>query len=199
MADTKISKNEAVRLAILELGKEAGRVEIQKHVKERFGFDLTLNHVSAARVAALRKLGATPGPQAASAPATRAEAKNGARAAARTPPEGEKITKKEAVRRALATLGKKAKPTAIKGWIKDNLAIEMTTDHISTAKGELLRKGKKKPTPSPAPKVQAAAVTRAVKAANGKGVLLEDILTLKDLVKRIGAEHLRTLIDVMSK
>ena len=56
MAREKITKNEAVRLALVELGKDAPRGRIQGFVKERFGFDMNLNHVSAARVAAIRKL-----------------------------------------------------------------------------------------------------------------------------------------------
>src|SRR5438067_233355 len=41
---------------------------------------------------------------------------------------------------ALAELGHDAKPARLRGWIKENLDIEMTADHISTAKGEILRK-----------------------------------------------------------
>ena len=52
----------------------------------------------------------------------------------------EKFTKKDAVRRALTELGNNAMPVAIQGWIKDNLGIEMTAGHVSTTKGEILRK-----------------------------------------------------------
>jgi hypothetical protein len=209
MAEKTISKNEAVRLAIVELGQQATRGQIQALVKERFGLEMSPNHVSAARVAALRKLQAAPQPEAqpaAAAPAPARGTKNGGQAAVKPQPvEGEKITKKEAVRRALAALGKKAKPTAIQGWIKDTLHIDMTTAHISTTKGDLLRKAKKppakKPVASPQPRGQAAPAPPRVKAANGKGSTVEmaDILKLKDLVRRVGAAHLRTLIDLMSK
>ena len=52
----------------------------------------------------------------------------------------EKISKQEAVRRALAHFGNDAKPAQMRPWIKAELGIEMSTDHISTAKGDILRK-----------------------------------------------------------
>src|SRR6516225_8308864 len=55
----------------------------------------------------------------------------------------EKLTKQEAVRRALNHLGPEAKPTQIQGWIKDQFNIEMGRDHISTSKGDILRKAGK--------------------------------------------------------
>ena len=73
----------------------------------------------------------------------------------------EKITKTEAVRRALAELGNDAMPVAIQGWVKDKLGVEMTAGHVSTTKGQLLRdaaKEKAAPTPAaPAGKHLAAA------------------------------------------
>jgi hypothetical protein len=53
----------------------------------------------------------------------------------------EKITKQEAVRRALGHFGPEAKPTQMQGWIKEQFNIEMTTNHISTAKGGILHRG----------------------------------------------------------
>jgi hypothetical protein len=45
----------------------------------------------------------------------------------------EKITKQEAVRRALAHFGKDGKPAQMQGWIKQQFNLDMSTDHISTA------------------------------------------------------------------
>jgi hypothetical protein len=103
----------------------------------------------------------------------------------------------------LSQLGKKAKPKAIQAWIKDNLHLDMTTDHISTSKGLLLRTAKKKlvttkGAAAPVP-LQKAPTRAAVEVDQGTGVLLEDILTLRGLLQRVGAEHLRTLVDVMSR
>jgi hypothetical protein len=120
----------------------------------------------------------------------------------------EQITKMEAVRRALAHFGKGGKPAQMQGWIKQQLGIDMSTDHISTAKGEILRKkgGKaKKPAAkkaAPKPAVQpAAASTSLAKSSGGKagGIPLEDILAVKELVGRLGARPLHTLIDAFAK
>jgi hypothetical protein len=120
----------------------------------------------------------------------------------------EQITKKEAVRRALAHFGKDGKPAQMQGWIKEQFGIEMSTDHISTAKGQILRKkgGKAKKSAAkksaPKPPVQpAAASTSPAKASGGRasGIALEDILAVKELVGRLGARPLHTLIDAFSK
>jgi hypothetical protein len=129
------------------------------------------------------------------------------------PPESamaEKITKQEAVRRALAHLGNDAKPAQMKGWIKDELGIEMGADHISTAKGSILRAAgrgrpsKKKPgrPPSAAPKTEPTPVSQARPAPGGRGekvpgIPLNDILYVKDLVGRFGPAQLYTLIDAL--
>ena len=50
------------------------------------------------------------------------------------------MTKLEAVRQALSELGKDAMPTQIKGFVKERFGLEMTTDHISTAKSDIRRR-----------------------------------------------------------
>jgi hypothetical protein len=126
----------------------------------------------------------------------------------------EKISKQEAVRRSLAHFGNDAKPAQMKPWIKAELGIEMSTDHISTAKGDILRKsgvrGKRpakrakaapkalapKAATQPAPSAQQGPKSAAAKAA---GIPLNDILYVKDLVGRFGPEQLHTLIDAFAK
>jgi hypothetical protein len=114
------------------------------------------------------------------------------------------ISKQEAVRRALAELGTDAKPTAIRGFVKDRFGIEMGTDHISTAKGEILRKARAQGTPAQArPAVQPSAQQAVpasppapAKAAAGQAAIpLADILAVKGLVVRLGPGPLRALID----
>jgi hypothetical protein len=125
----------------------------------------------------------------------------------------EKISKQEAVRRALAHFGNDAKPAQMKPWIKDELGIEMSTNHVSTAKGSILkaaRKGgssKKKlgRPPSAAqktePQAPVASPARTKPAASPKsaGIPLNDILYVKGLVGRFGPEHLHTLIDAFAR
>jgi hypothetical protein len=112
----------------------------------------------------------------------------------------EKITKQEAVRRALKQLGRNAKPTQIKGWIKEQFNIDMGTDHISTAKGSILKAGRKR---KRAAKKKAAVVQGAAKqtpaAKPQAGIPLDDILYVKGLVGRFGPGQLHTLIDAFAK
>lgn len=57
------------------------------------------------------------------------------------------ITKIEAVRRALASLGKSALPDAIREFVNKRYGLEMTRDHVSVCKTEIRRQlsGKKRP------------------------------------------------------
>ncbi|HEV3260387.1 MAG TPA: hypothetical protein VG013_26260 [Gemmataceae bacterium] len=113
-----------------------------------------------------------------------------------------KITKIEAVRRALAELGKDAKPLQLQAWIKEKLGIEMSADHVSVCKGTILRKarGKRKvvavPQASAArnqePQVHRAPVPRG-------GISLDDIEAVKGLVGRIGPDSLKKLVDVLGR
>jgi hypothetical protein len=118
----------------------------------------------------------------------------------------EKISKQEAVRRALAHFGNDAKPSQMQGWIKDQFKIDMGTDHISTAKGTILKAaGKKTPTgaKAPAPKTSAPpAATKPQPSVAGpkeSGIPLNDILYVKELVGRFGPQQLHTLIDAFAK
>ena len=107
------------------------------------------------------------------------------------------ITKMEAVRRALAELGRDAKPTQIQGWVKDTYGIEMGTDHISTAKGQILRKprGKRKSATVTQP---SAARNEEPQVQSGTGISLDDIEAVKGLVGRVGADSLKKLVDVLA-
>jgi hypothetical protein len=112
------------------------------------------------------------------------------------------ITKTDAVRQALSTLGKDASRADIQKFVKDKHGYQMTPDQISTYKWEIQRKKghtkkavavqpaakkpePKSPTPAPAPK--------------SNGISLEDIETVKDLVERVGADTLRQLIGVLAR
>jgi len=129
------------------------------------------------------------------------------------------INKMEAVRHALAHFGSDAKPLEGRRGLKQQFGIDMSTDHISTYKGDIRRKqaGKakaptaKKPTASkPGPKKQPASMPQAQQAAArsnarpkksnaGHRISLDDIQAVKGLVGRIGAEQLRSLIDLLAR
>jgi hypothetical protein len=122
------------------------------------------------------------------------------------------ITKKEGVQQALAELGKDAKPADIQKYVKEKLGLDISTSLAKEYKGDLTKAkpaakkpsapkpattkpGAKKPATSkpPAPKPP----VRPGPAASG--IPLQDILTIKELVGRLGAKPLHTLIDAFAK
>jgi 2-oxoglutarate dehydrogenase E1 component len=159
----------------------------------------------------------------------------------------------EAVRQAMAKLGRDARPVQLRDYAKEHFGIVITADHASACKGKILRQGpaKAKPTtakaatpakplaappvavktpppakpaiaspvaaktppakPAPAKPAPAAARSKPAPVAkaparvlsNGTvkteaGISLKDILAVKELVGRVGASHLKTLIDAFS-
>jgi hypothetical protein len=118
------------------------------------------------------------------------------------------ITKQEAVRRALAALGKMALASDIQKYVKETFNLDMTIDHIYTAKSSVLGKGKKKarkpavkqpPAPEPIaaakPLVQPAPVARTPAG----GIRLEDIEAVKGLLGRVGADNLKALAEMLAR
>src|SRR5207253_1876616 len=113
----------------------------------------------------------------------------------------------------------------MQSFIKDRFGVEMSTNHISTSRGEILRKeaaGKaktatttipaaKKPAASkrapkkpagPSPQAQQAAARSNAFPKGSKashGISLDDIQAVKGLVGRVGAEQLRSLIDLLAR
>jgi len=128
---------------------------------------------------------------------------------------GAGITKLEAVRRALTKLGNTTTPTIIQGYVKKHYGIEMSKDHISNAKGQVLgRRAARKPAPAqPAVAQPAAPKVKAKKSAPGpqgmsvaaappassKSISGKDIETVEELVRRVGADLLRKVIDLVAK
>jgi hypothetical protein len=117
------------------------------------------------------------------------------------------ISKIEAVKRALQALGTSAARSELQAYIRDNFAIQMDLDHISSCKSDILRsqagraksKGKKKAQAPAKAATTAPAPVPAPKAPSGPGISLRDIETVKDLVGRVGAGQLRGLIDLLAR
>jgi hypothetical protein len=106
------------------------------------------------------------------------------------------MTKAEAVRRAVAELGRDAERTELQGHIKTKYGIEMSLNHISVEK----RKALKKPAAAKRPaQVSAARTAEPKPAANRHAVSLNDIAATKSLVERVGADSLKELIDVLAR
>jgi len=227
-----ITRVEAVRQALAQLGPDAPNDSILAFLKKRFGFAMTMDHLYVVKSDIRRQDGA--GKKPASKPATKAEANVAAAPKAQkvlapaAPATAEKatstssipqaapasvMTKRDALRQALKSLGKNAQPLAIQGFLKERYGLEITRRHISKFKGDELRQqaGKKaKVKPSPANKIEpkkAAAPKPEVKAApapqgkisNGKGINLTDIEAVKALVSRIGADQFRKLIELLGQ
>ena len=103
----------------------------------------------------------------------------------------EKLTNKaEAIRRALAKLGKIATPAEIQDFIKTNFGVEMTTPLISVYKSKLTKtKGK----PGRKPKAVRATAETAPKSPEG-GVTFKDMRTVKEIRNRLGPARMRELV-----
>jgi hypothetical protein len=104
------------------------------------------------------------------------------------------VTRKEAVRQALGTLGKDASRSDIQKFIKDKYSFEMNLDHISTCKGEIQKEQGHKKTVA-----QKAEPKPLASAPPDSGISLKDIEAVKDLVERVGVASLKQLIDVMAR
>jgi hypothetical protein len=115
----------------------------------------------------------------------------------------EAISKMEGVRRALADLGKDAKPLQIKDYLKAKYGIEISTDVISAYKATIAQKAKKKKAaaakPPAAAKPSMQPTPAPVPTNKTGGFSLEDIQTAKALLARVGAEQLQKLIDLLAK
>jgi hypothetical protein len=118
------------------------------------------------------------------------------------------LTKQEAVRRALAALGKQATAKDIQKHVKETFNLEMTIDHIYTAKSSALGKGKKKATkptakrpspPEPIPGAKSPVQPAPVGHKTPGAISLGDIEAVKGLLGRLGADPLKALVDLLAR
>jgi hypothetical protein len=148
-----ITQKEAVRRALAHFGSDALPLQMQPWIKQRFGIDLSNNHISTYKGEIRNEAGKGKVP----APAPKA--------AAAAAPAAEKPAAPAAKKPAAA------KPTS------------------------------KKP-PAAKPQVQHA-VARSNASPKGSGaagsISLGDIETVKGLIGRVGAEQLRSLIDLLAR
>ena len=111
-----------------------------------------------------------------------------------TQANGAEMSKMEAVRRALDEMGNDAKPLQMKDYIKTQMGVEMSADHISNYKSKLLKEGGTKKKPGPKPKTAPA----AARTTTPGGISVEDVRAVKELADRIGSDKLRQLAEVLS-
>jgi len=118
------------------------------------------------------------------------------------------VTKQEAVRRAVAALGKTASAKDIQKHVKETFGFDMTIPHVYNAKSNILAKGKKKakkpkvkqpagaePAAAAKPQVQPASVARQPAGS----IRLEDLEAVKGLLGRVGADNLKALADLLAR
>lgn len=103
------------------------------------------------------------------------------------------LSKMEAVRRILASSGKDTMPLEIQGLLKKQFNIKMDPTVISNYKSSILRQGSKKKMGRP--KGQTAVHSTR---ANGASISIEDILAVKELAEKLGADKLRQLAEVLA-
>jgi hypothetical protein len=133
-----------------------------------------------------------------------AEATNSPKAATAKKKTGG-ISKMDAVRQALRQLGGDAKPVQIHGFIKDKFGIEMTLDHISNYKSDIRKKrGKGKKAGHKPAATAAAPKATAPKAAGGNGrrranLSVQEVDTLRRLLREVDPGSLKGMIDVLSR
>jgi hypothetical protein len=217
-----ITKVEAVRHALAQLGQDAPNDAILAFLKKRFGFEMTIDHLYVVKSDLRRREGAGKKPAAKAEPKAPAAPKPQAAQALAAPATTEKasipqaapapgMTKRDALRQALKALGKNALPIAIQKFLKEKHGLDISRRHISKFKADVLRQQageKAKVKPSPVAKVEpkkAAAPKPEVKLASAapqkgsNGIQLEDIEVVKGLLRRVGHLELQKLIDLLGK
>jgi hypothetical protein len=114
--------------------------------------------------------------------------------------------KMDAVRMALHDRGKDAKPLELQAHIKGTYGIEMTTEHISTYKGVILKKSKgrkkasasKRPTVAKTPGSESHQLNGTTPRAPSKTVSLADqVARLKEVAAAIGKDEAKKIIDLL--
>ena len=104
----------------------------------------------------------------------------------------------EAVRRAVDTLGKKAKPQEILSFIKSNFQVKMEPTLISNYKSSLYRKGAGRSRVIRKP-ARAAAPSAAPSEAAPSGFSIDEIQQVKQVVEKIGADKVQQLAKVLAR
>jgi hypothetical protein len=99
------------------------------------------------------------------------------------------ISNMEAVRRALAVLGPKARPPEIGAYVQQHFGKVIPPNHISSYKSTLTRKGRKPGRPR--------ADGDGHHDGSADGLSLRDIRAIKELANRIGVSRFRELVEVL--
>jgi hypothetical protein len=112
---------------------------------------------------------------------------------------GKAISKMDAMRQTLATLGKDTMPKVIGEYLKTTYGIDMTPSVISNYKNLVLKGGKKKRSLIPGQKSAPASTASTSRHGRAGGFSLEDIQAVQELAGRLGARKLQELAEVLAK
>jgi hypothetical protein len=200
-----ISKADAIRRTLAE--GITSSLEGVRHIKERYGLDVTTEHFSASKS---KEKDAIPAPVAAAAQAPAAPKRGRPPGSTNKPapavenpaptPEAT-VTKADAVRQALAN-GKEG-PEEGTDYIRDEFGIEMTRQMFSSYKAqEKARDAKQgasapkgRPGRKPASVAQLDQVVKTIQPTMGSGVV-GDLAAIKHLVERLGVEEVKQIADL---
>jgi hypothetical protein len=94
------------------------------------------------------------------------------------------LSKTDALQQVLDKLGLQAKPSQVRNFVKKQFGLEISLSHVSNIRSGLTRR--------------VPAASRNGQARGENGISLEDILAVKSLVQRIGAENLHALVNLVS-
>jgi hypothetical protein len=132
-------------------------------------------------------------------------------AASKADKQQEKISKQRAVEVIVEEQGWDVPAAQIRDLVKSRYGLDMSIDHVHVARGKMRKKQagnaksigskkkarKSKPAAAASPPQEQPVASAAPK--NEAGVPLHDILHVKELVGRFGAEQMHTLIDAFAK
>ncbi len=109
----------------------------------------------------------------------------------------EVASKADAVRRALAELGKRATPSEIQEFVHSRYGVVMTAKVISVYKSKLGGKSSRGRRRRKAAGATPAGGT-ALKTAAFDGVRFKDLRTIKEIRTRLGPARMRELVELMA-
>lgn len=172
-----LSKTDAVRDALDTLGPDTGPTKLQEHIQKTHGIEIPTNNISALKSNILKKTGVK---------------KKGRKGRRKGSKNKSKMSKRNAVRKALATLGRKAMPLDIQTFIQKEFGIAMNTGMISSYKTSL-RKTKRSYTK------RDATTVAAPHQPSAKGYSRDSIRAVIQLAERIGAREVKEIAEILIK
>ena len=112
-------------------------------------------------------------------------------------PENKRLSKGDAVRQALATLGKKAKPREVIALVKEQHGFDVSYQTVLNVKGAPKKKVSGMRLDRTA-RIEAETEPRSARPAAAGDISLEDIRMVRELAERLGVDKVQQLVKVLS-